>query len=100
MRRANTFAVYPYFALSAIWFRIVTGAVIDLTFKTASVAHFVGSSQVLIGVTAVKRSIYASDKKFISGTASDEFLVFSVSEQFAAIFFGSEEHPQRQILDR
>lgn len=36
-------------------------------------------------MTAVKRGIYASEKVLISGTASDKFLVFSVSEPLAAI---------------
>lgn len=90
IRRADTFAVQQYLALNAVWFWIVTGAVVDLTLQTTSVARFVRSSQMLIWVTAIKRSIFASEKVLIPSAASDKFLVFGVSEQFAAVFLAAE----------
>lgn len=90
IRRADTFAVDQNLALNAVRFRIMTGAVIDLTFETASVARVVRSSKMLIWVTAIKCSICASEKVLISGAASDKFLVFGVSEQFAAVFLAAE----------
>lgn len=44
----------------------------------------------LIRITAIKRSVFASEKILISSAASEEFFVFGVSKHFAAVFLAAK----------